>query len=76
MALLGMIPPPIRGAIAAALAIAAMVAWLRMDAARDARLNLAVEAAQHEEVIRHDAEKAARDAERDGAAERLRSGRF
>jgi hypothetical protein len=76
MALMGMIPPPLGAAIAAAMAIVAVVAWLRMDAARDARQEMAVRAAQHQEEIRHEADKAARDAERDGAADRLRSGRF
>lgn len=76
MSLLGLVPAPIARAIAVALAVAAVVAWLRMDATRDARRAVAVDAAQIEQETRHDAEAAARAAERDGAADRLRAGRF
>lgn len=58
------------------IAFATALAWLRWDAARDARNQVAVEASQKQEEVRHEAEEAARDAERDGARERLRSGTF
>lgn len=63
-------------AVGVALAALAAVGWLRHDAAQDARQAVAVEAAQQEGRIRHEAEQDARDAGLDGAAERLRTGRF
>ena len=64
---------------AAALGVALVVgaiAWLRADSARDARNEDAARAAVQEQEIRREADDAARDAERDGALERLRQGRF
>nr|WP_314073838.1 hypothetical protein [uncultured Roseococcus sp.] len=50
--------------------------WLRHDAAQDARNQVAVEAARTQERIRTDADAKARDAERAGATDLLRDGRF
>ncbi|MBS7810547.1 hypothetical protein [Roseococcus pinisoli] len=50
--------------------------WLRRDAASDALNQAAAKAAQTQERIRTDADAAARAAERDGAAGRLRDGTF
>lgn len=52
------------------------IAWLRWDAARDAADHLAARAAHKEERTRHAADDAAREADRDGAADRLRAGGF
>ncbi|MBS7811221.1 hypothetical protein [Roseococcus pinisoli] len=50
--------------------------WLRHDAAQDARNQVAVDAARTQERIRTDADNAARAAERAGATDLLRGGRF
>lgn len=63
-------------ALATLALVLAGLAWLRHDAARDARNTVAVEAAQTQERIRHEGDAAARAAERDGAVGRLRSGNF
>jgi hypothetical protein len=76
MALLALVPLRVAIAVGAAIAVVASLAWLRVDAARDARQAVAVEAAQHERETRHEAETAARAAERDGVAQRLRGGNF
>jgi hypothetical protein len=76
MALLGLVPLRVGIAVGAAMAVVAALAWLRTDAAHDARQAMAVEAARHEQERRHEAENAARAAERDGAADRLRAGHF
>ncbi|WP_421993861.1 hypothetical protein [Roseococcus sp.] len=71
--------PVVRNALLALAALALVLAglvWLRRDAAGDARNQVAVEAAQTQERIRTDADIAARAAERDGAAGRLRTGNF
>ncbi|WP_421988537.1 hypothetical protein [Roseococcus sp.] len=71
--------PAVRNALLALAALAlvlAGLAWLRHDAASDARNNVAVESAHTQERIRKNADIAARAAERDGAAGRLRSGTF
>jgi hypothetical protein len=76
MALLAFVPLRVGIAVGVAMAVVAALAWLRTDAAHDARQAVAVEAAQHEQERRHGAENAARAAERDGAADRLRAGHF
>jgi hypothetical protein len=76
MALLAFVPLRVGIAVGAVMAVVAALAWLRTDAARDARQAVAVEAARHEQETRHEAETAARAAERDGAADRLRAGHF
>ena len=71
--------PWVRQAVTALAVLAAVLgglAWLRMDAASDARNEVAVQAAQQEQETRHEGDKAARDAERVGAAERMRNGDF
>jgi hypothetical protein len=76
MALLAFVPLRVGIAVGAAMAVVAALAWLRVDAAHDARQAVAVEAAQREQETRHEAETAARAAERDGAGNRLRAGHF
>ena len=56
--------------------IISAMAWLRSDAASTAILKTAVEAAQTQEEIRHEAEAEARNADRSGSLDRLRSGHF
>ena len=71
--------PAIRWALCAALALAlglSAIAWLRHDAARDARNQVAAEAAATEQETRREADTAARAAERDGAERLLRDCRF
>lgn len=71
--------PALRWALGAVLALALILgalAWLRHDAAQDARHQVAVEAAAQEQETRHEADDAARAAERDGAGRLLGDGRF
>ncbi|MBS7789289.1 hypothetical protein KTR66_04750 [Roseococcus sp. SDR] len=77
MALLAL--PAARWAIGAAVALMVVLgglAWIRHDAAADAEAHLAARAAHSQERTRHEADAAARDADRDGADRRLRSGDF
>ena len=67
---------PIGRVVAAVVAIGAVVAWLRWDAAQIATRAQELRAARQQEITRHEADKAARAAERDGAATRLNEGRF
>jgi predicted nicotinamide N-methyase len=69
----------ILAAAAVALIIATLTgaaAWLRQDATQDARNEATATAAQNQERIRHECDDAARIAEREGAAGRLRTGSF
>lgn len=50
--------------------------WLRHDAKQDAHNQDAVQAAQQQEAIQHDADARARAAQRDGLYERLRAGTY
>ena len=61
---------------AAVLATLAGLAWLRWDAADDARREIRGDLAVQEQTTRERADEAANDAARDGASRRLRDGRF
>lgn len=63
-------------AIAGVALLLVLLAWLRHDAAQGARNQVAVDAARTQERIRHEADAKAHDAERAGAADLLRDGRF
>lgn len=63
-------------ALAAVLAFVAYTAWQRHDAAHDAVQAQAVEAATHNQEATHEGNAAAADAERAGADQLLRDGRF
>jgi hypothetical protein len=63
------------GAVAIGLVVAGL-AWLRQDAAADAEAHMAGRAAEKQEKTRHEADTAARAADRAGADRRLRSGDF
>ncbi len=76
MALLGLLTTPIARWVAIALVLVGVVVWLRLDAASDARNAVAADAVRQERELQHEADKAARAAQHDGAAQRLRDGRF
>jgi hypothetical protein len=63
-------------ALAAVLAFVAYTAWQRQDAAHDAVQDVKIEAATQEQETRREGDKAAADAERSGADQLLREGRF
>ena len=75
-AVLTLLASPVARWVGLALAVVAVVAWLRMDAASDAVKDVAVQAAQQEQETRHEADEAGRAAGRDGGAKRMRDGSF